>query len=247
MSKSQLKIFDGYCLAFRDLIVHKTARHDPAKEPWDSFVRRSLCLTKAEDWDFLCTAMDILEDTSTAVENFLIYGLSGPTKLQDVGEKYLRLYGLLNAIYMQQQALENLCKLMNVPNQSEVKNKFASLQITEVRHKLGAHGTNYRRSHKEAFKAFVPTRVTMTDFHIEYSNNTDHTFHDVNLKDVIDEHIDTALDFFDNVYSKAVFTIYKSNPDKVTTIMLPAEYLRRERKGDLAIDVGDHKVIYRER
>ncbi|MEM9391533.1 MAG: hypothetical protein AAGA02_13735 [Bacteroidota bacterium] len=43
----------------------------------------------------------LLEDTSQAIDNYFEFGLEGPTKYKNFGERYLRLYGLLNSAYMQ--------------------------------------------------------------------------------------------------------------------------------------------------
>jgi hypothetical protein len=45
--------------------------------------------------------MDIVGDASLAMYNFAEFSLDGPTKYEDTGERYLRLYGLLSAVYIQ--------------------------------------------------------------------------------------------------------------------------------------------------
>jgi hypothetical protein len=47
---------------------------------------------------------------SLGIENFLRFGIDGPTKYGDMGEKYIKLYGALNATYLQQQAAISLFK-----------------------------------------------------------------------------------------------------------------------------------------
>ena len=64
--------------------------------------------------------------------NFQKYGLDGPTKFEDLGEKYLRLYGFLNATYIQQAAVLSLYKFLNVPNPKEAKKRIEVLKIREV-------------------------------------------------------------------------------------------------------------------
>lgn len=67
-----------------------------------------------------------------AMGNFQKYGLDGPTKFEDLGEKYLRLYGFLNATYIQQAAVLSLYKFLNVPNPKEAKKRIEVLKIREV-------------------------------------------------------------------------------------------------------------------
>ena len=56
-------------------------------------------------WNVLCSLMDVLNDTELAKENFIKYGIGGPTKISDIGEQYLRLYGITNSIYLQKSAV----------------------------------------------------------------------------------------------------------------------------------------------
>jgi hypothetical protein len=65
-------------------------------------------LNKDEDWGFIVSSMNIIGDASLAINNFLEFWLDGPTKYEDVGEKYLRLYSVLNAIYIQGHAVTML-------------------------------------------------------------------------------------------------------------------------------------------
>jgi len=54
-------------------------------------------------WHQLCAAMDIIEDTESAVDAYV--GHDFPT---DTGEKYLRIYGILQGLFLQQDALVEL-------------------------------------------------------------------------------------------------------------------------------------------
>jgi hypothetical protein len=104
---TKIELVEKYAIAFRDLINAKVWTNRNS-------IRKTLCLSKDEDWSFLCVSMDIIEDACSAIDNFLTFGLNGPTKYNDIGEKYLRLYGILSSTYIQQEALLKLFQLMNV-------------------------------------------------------------------------------------------------------------------------------------
>jgi hypothetical protein len=65
-------------------------------------------------WLPVCVSMDILEDSLEAVQYYLRYGLARERKSeiyrikQNVGGKYLRLYGVLQALLLNQDAIANL-------------------------------------------------------------------------------------------------------------------------------------------
>lgn len=63
-----LDLVGSYATTFRDLINAKV-------QPTNLSIRESLKLNRNEDWAFLCTAMDIIEDTCLAMDNFLRFGL----------------------------------------------------------------------------------------------------------------------------------------------------------------------------
>jgi len=60
-----------------------------------------------DDWNVLCASMDTIVDTTLAIDYFKETGIG-----QDDGEKYLRLYGLLQAVYMQQDAIKFLFQII---------------------------------------------------------------------------------------------------------------------------------------
>ncbi len=69
---------------------------------YDKYFKNNL-----DDWNILCSAMDVIGDTTLAIQDFLDQGIG-----QDKGEKYLRLYGLLQAVYLQQDATMSLYKII---------------------------------------------------------------------------------------------------------------------------------------
>lgn len=132
----KLDLVESYGSTFRDLINEKV-------QPTKLSIREVLKLSKDEDWAFLCTAMDIIGDACLAIDNFLRFGLGGPTKYNEDGERYLRLYGILSATYIQQEAVLKLYQLVNVPpTLKEGKDMIDALEIRLLRHKLCSHSTN---------------------------------------------------------------------------------------------------------
>jgi hypothetical protein len=153
-----------------DLFI-KITRNKIFKKETDDFlshVQQCLKLNKKEDWNYILASEDILEDSNEAISNFLRFGISGPTKYNDLGEKYLRLYGMLNATYLQQQAICNLYKFFQCPNFPKKKEQIDTLQIVSIRHKLGAHSANYKDPETSEMHVFVPVRIELNDFECSY-------------------------------------------------------------------------------
>ncbi len=199
-----------------------------------------LCLNKERDWTFLCTSMDIVDDASMAIRSFLKFGMDGPTKYQDVGEVYLRLYGILSATYIQQQAVLKLFKLMNVAPLKSIKGKLDSLEIRELRHKLAAHSTDCYKGNM-----YVPIFMEVQGFHCGYyaDNEITKLQQDVDLEKAIEEHCRLLIWVLDSVYEKAIQTLFKDQDEKLTEFRKKLNDLRIERNGGIILRISEKKKI----
>ena len=136
MIKNQNQILAIYADAFRDLVNARVWAGDESPQ-------KLLRLNDVSDWDFICVAMDVVGDASLAIDHFLRFALDGPTRYNDTGEKYLRLYGMLSAVYLQQEAVLKLYSLMNCPDPKKIKAEFNQLEIRTLRHQLASHSVDF--------------------------------------------------------------------------------------------------------
>lgn len=60
-----------------------------------------------DKWNILCVAMDTLGDSCLALEHYEVFGMG-----QEDGEKYLKLYGLLQAVVLQQDSIIQLFQVL---------------------------------------------------------------------------------------------------------------------------------------
>jgi len=189
------------------------------KEDFLPHVQACLRLNKPEDWNYILASEDILEDSNTAISNFLKFGMSGPTKYNELGEKYLRLYGVLNASYLQQQAILNLYKFFQCSDTKKLRDQFNSLKIIELRHKLASHSANYNDQGSGDMHVFVPVRFELVDFEISYFNHLNNENSKADLKEAINEHLKLMCQTYIKIIEKTVSTIYKSNPEKISELI----------------------------
>lgn len=235
--RSSIDVLDSYASAFRHLINAKV---------WSGreSIRELLRLNCDRDWNFLCTAMDVVGDASGAIRNFLQFGLDGPTRYQDVGEQYLRLYGLLSAVYIQQQSVIKLFELMNVPNPKNVRAQFDNLQIRDLRHKLASHSTDYANRSTQNIETYVPIQIGVRGFICTFTNNEQTTHNAVDLEKAIEEHCRLSISVLDLIYGKAAKTLYKGQDNKLAESMERLEDLRTEKEGGLVLRVqGGPKLV----
>ena len=226
---TKVELVEKYGKAFRDLI---NAKIWPSK----AVIREALRLSKDEDWAFLCVSMDIVEDACTAINNFQKFGLNGPTKYDNFGEKYLRLYGILSATYIQQEALLKLYQLMNVPpSLKKGKELVDNLSIRYLRHKLCSHSTNYYDKESDSIQAYVPIRIDLGNFNCTYAKNGRGNHKSVDLKEAVDEHLNVMIELLDKIMEKSINTLFKGQESSKSCIEFSKilDELRLLRKGGI--------------
>jgi hypothetical protein len=116
------------------------------------------------------SCIDVIEDTQLAINEYHKNGLGNESG--NLGEKYLRLYGLLNAYYIQLGAVIDISRLLNSKNQKEIKEKLKTHKLIEIRNKLGSHITNYSLQNESKEKDFF----RLSQFHLSQDKKADNLF-----------------------------------------------------------------------
>ena len=219
MLTNECKALHFYNDKFRELVNGKAKRHDGRNGDFSGYIKNALKLNKPEDWSFICSSMDVVNDSLLGLENFIRFGMDGPTKYDDLGEKYIRLYGALNATYIQQQAILNIHRISNTPDITDAEKKVNTLSIRDARHKLGAHSVDYENKQTSRTESFVPVRFTLGGMVCEYFNNSTLSSSSIDLSAALHEHLSLMNDMYKSIYEKFVKTIYKSNQEKYNELI----------------------------
>ena len=93
-------------------------------------------------WKFLVSSLDTIGDSQFAITTFINHKIENGKKF-NTGENYLRLYGLLSAVYIQQQAMLKLSDLLKTGHLDNLKTDFDKLENTFLRHCISAHPVNF--------------------------------------------------------------------------------------------------------
>ncbi len=105
-------------------------------------------------WSKFCVAMDSLEDSDLAISDFLAGGLGSSD-----GERYLRLYGILQAVFIQQDAVRALWEIVMDEGFPEMPVDSPWRTIREIRNHAAGHPIEVRR-HGITSRTFV-TRMAL--------------------------------------------------------------------------------------
>ena len=246
--KSKLELIRNYNNSVWKIINSQVQRtgSDKSSEPEIIQIQRRLKLSKPKDWAFICTALETISDTSYAIENFVEFKIDGPTKYDNYGENFLRLYGFLNAVYIQQNVIYSLSKNFHAHKGEQLKNNFDALEITEIRHKIASHNAVYLG--KDGNKDTFITGELLSDTHdLFFGSNLNTNTKTVNLLELLNKHIEVALDAIDQIFEKLIDLLYKNNPDKKKEFCEDLRILRIEKDGGHVIrvtpDGPEHIVI----
>lgn len=91
------------------------------------------------NWDLIWAAMDTIEDTSLAIQAY-----KSGSNSSNQGAEYLEIYGLFQAIFMQQDAVKNFAEGFKL-KKIDVSTDPAASEIRELRNKYFGHHKYQRR------------------------------------------------------------------------------------------------------
>ncbi|MGF1836822.1 hypothetical protein [Photobacterium sanguinicancri] len=143
------------------------------------------------DYNSVIDSLYMLEDTQLAKHAF-----NSRQKSLSFGELYLYFYGVLNAIYMQQQAMLVILRKMGLDfNAKELR----CCKIFDIRNSFAAHGAN-RGGRDVKEHSFILDRHALQVGKVSgYSANHESCFasHDIDIVDLVSEWDDV---FFKHLY-----------------------------------------------
>jgi hypothetical protein len=176
-----------------------------------------------------------LEDSSYAIDDYYKFGLDGPTKHENKGETYLRLYGLLSAAYLQYLSCESFYKMYKLKDEAKFYKEAKSLKIYKARHIAAAHSVNYRRDDGE-IDYYLISQVTLRG-HGEEVNIIGDKDKDSNYN--IKQEMKAFTSFINEELNSICFQIIQKQFDKESKIfakfMDKLDTLERRRMGDMVL------------
>ena len=107
-------------------------------------------------WYMLCSSMDIIEDMEFALESYL----TEDPDISEIGRMYLLIFGALQALYVQQDAITHLHQALDIPytRDPSIEN------IREIRNDVAGHPTN--RRNKKAFNFIGRSSLGVHEFRL---------------------------------------------------------------------------------
>ena len=147
-------------------------------------------------WLMLCTCMDTIQDTEVALESFLIENTDDSQR----GKNHLYMYGALQALFVQQDAVDNLHEALDMRYTMDSSIK----EIRNIRTDAAGHPTN--RGNKKSFNFiyFGSTHAHGFNLMTVYPRKSndgrlDSEHVDINVADLIATQCNIFMEVLDNV------------------------------------------------
>jgi hypothetical protein len=129
-------------------------------------------------WNKLCSSLDTIGDTEQALDAYM--EMKEP---ESDGEKYLMLYGVLQVLFVQQDAVAHLAEALDIPYSADP----TITEIREVRNDSIGHPTKRGRGKGKAFNFISRISMSKNGFTLLTTYATDDTkFQDVNIPQLIE-------------------------------------------------------------
>ncbi|MBN1383245.1 MAG: hypothetical protein JXA41_16390 [Deltaproteobacteria bacterium] len=130
-------------------------------------------------WNMLCSCLDLIGDTELAIA---AYGQN--QSLEDVGGKYLLVYGILQTLFLQQDAVRNLCEALNIEYAADPVLE----QIRKIRNDSIGHPTKRGNGKGKAFSFISRTSLSKYGFDLmtTYPDGRSPLFQHINILSLIE-------------------------------------------------------------
>jgi len=147
----------------------------------DPGLRKKHFAHSEDHWSKFCVAMDTLEDSDLAISDFLESDLGSSE-----GERYLRLYGILQAVFLQQDAIKALWEIVMEDKFPKMSDDSPWKLIRDIRNLSVGHPIEVKRDGivKRTFVTRIDLEVGVLSLITDVSTgNSEHQA--INLNDVV--------------------------------------------------------------
>lgn len=178
-------------------------------------------------WRFLTSSLDTIGDSQFAIITFINHKIENGESF-NTGENYLRLYGLLSAVYIQQQAILMLVDLFKMGSINMLKQEFNNLEITFLRHCISAHPINYdSNGEKVSFK--IDRNSINNKGILSIINGSNGSMAKYDIFDSLDTYLYKAESFLEQICRKLISNCFSTAKEKSEMLNTKLESIKINR------------------
>lgn len=134
-------------------------------------------------WNLQCSCLDTLEDTEVAIRAY-----EQSRRPREAGDLYLLVYGLLQTLFVQQDAVEGLCQALAIDYEPDKSLK----EIREIRNASIGHPTKRGSGKGQAHNFIAQSSVTKDGFDLmtTYPDGSRPLFRQIRIRSLIENQRD---------------------------------------------------------
>ena len=217
-----------YCEVLLGFLRYTRVRNYKDEDEYKVILNRNLKFKNIDDHLRFRACIDLIEDTQLAIKEVYDNGLSHYNDY-NYGERYLKLYGVLNAIYQQQQATIELIELFKFPPKKKTKKELNSLKIIDLRNKVGAHTTNYLADN-DKIDAYRLTRTTVTKWADELMIVSSHDeIEEFDLIPLMKDFTKKIENILDDICDKGLKSLFPNSSELKDWMVFRLNYARNKK------------------
>jgi hypothetical protein len=140
--------------------------------------KRHALMQDTAAWNLLCSCLDTVGDTELAIRAYEQFG-----KAPTVGDLYLLVYGVLQALFVQQDAVENLCQALVIHYEPDQLLN----EIRDIRHDSTGHPSKRGHGKGWAYNSIIQSSLTKEGFNLmtTYPDNRRPLFRRISIESLI--------------------------------------------------------------
>lgn len=202
------------------------------------FTKKYFGFENDSGWNILMNAFYVFEDTELAKKDFEQFKLQGPSRHKNIGEKYLRLYGILNSFYQQNLALINLMELFKFDSKNIYRKQLNESDCIILRNKIASHSTNYLTARQpKKFDVYEISRPELENGKIHLLKNQD-TYEYYDLNNLINDFNEITQNILSKILKKFIQKKF-NNQGKYYK-----EYIKSEKLRQGATEIGNSIIEF---
>ncbi len=220
-----------YCEILLGILRYIPVRNYKTEEEYKVILNKNLKFENLTDDLKFRACIDLTEDTEYAISDFHKNGLI--TGIGSHGEKYLRLYGLLNSLYLQMQSVIELIELFKIQNKKAIKKELISLPVIQLRNKIGAHTPKFEVKIENGKNTFESYRLTQTSIS-KWGNgltlvSSSKKLEEYNLQPLINEFTNRIEFYLDLISDKGINSLFPNMSEHKEWLIYRLEFVRRKK------------------
>jgi len=174
-------------------------------------ILNSLLSKDHKKWNLMCGSIDAIESTQLAIDS---YNCLNKDNIKDIGQ-HLIIYGLFQALYVQQDSVSNLCKSMEISIPKDIETRYPELyKIRQLRNKGIGHPTPNKKDKPKDTKDTHSMLIENDSITLySYTETGEFSFTTYKISDCIEKQVQSLCGFMQKVIEK-IKTIEKEHKDK---------------------------------